>query len=190
MWFAFGHVAFDNRNERDSRNPPRGFMWNQINPETTWVLHQVGICHRGLDTTVPHHKTHHTIGNCLFQSNISSNNIHRTCHAGERKLIDLIAVRIYDKYWVFPSVRRIGTRCCFTMTNMIQVWSNFYWARVFTINSRRDEIVSEAAGVGCVVASLRNSWVSKEICLRNGSLPLLSTIFASLYRISEALRHR
>ena len=31
------------------------------------------------------------------------------------------------------------TRCWFTMTNMIQVWSSFQWARVFFKPSRSDE---------------------------------------------------
>ena len=33
----------------------------------------------------------------------------------------------------------ICTRCCYTMTCMIQVYSNIYWARVFMINSHPDE---------------------------------------------------
>jgi hypothetical protein len=38
---------------------------------------------------------------------------------------DLIPASIYDKYSVCPSVRPICTRCCLTMTNKIQVCSNF-----------------------------------------------------------------
>ena len=53
---------------------------------------------------------------------------------------DLTAVSIYDKYSIGPSMRSMCTRCCFTMTNMMQVWSNFRWARVFIINTRPDEI--------------------------------------------------
>jgi hypothetical protein len=37
----------------------------------------------------------------------------------------LIPASIYDKYSVYPSIRPICTRCCCTMTNMIQVCSNF-----------------------------------------------------------------
>ena len=37
----------------------------------------------------------------------------------------LIAASIHDKYSVGPSIRPICTRSCFTMTNMIQVCSNF-----------------------------------------------------------------
>ena len=44
---------------------------------------------------------------------------------------NLIAASIYDKYSVGPSIRPICTRCCFTITNMIQVCSNFHWSRVF-----------------------------------------------------------
>ena len=34
---------------------------------------------------------------------------------------DFIAASISDRYSVGPSIRPICTRCCFTMTNMIQV---------------------------------------------------------------------
>ena len=37
-----------------------------------------------------------------------------------------IAASIYDKYWAGPSIRPICTRCCFTMTRMIQACSNFH----------------------------------------------------------------
>ena len=36
-----------------------------------------------------------------------------------------IAASIHDKYLAGPSTRQICTRCCFAMTNMIQVCSNF-----------------------------------------------------------------
>ena len=39
---------------------------------------------------------------------------------------DLIAARIYDKYPIGPSIRPICTRCCFTMTDTIQVRGKFY----------------------------------------------------------------
>ena len=39
---------------------------------------------------------------------------------------DLIAASIYDNYSVGPSIRPICTRYCFTMTNLIQVCSNFH----------------------------------------------------------------
>ena len=38
---------------------------------------------------------------------------------------DLIAVNMYNKHSVGPSIRSIWTRSCFTLTNMIQVCSNF-----------------------------------------------------------------
>ena len=38
---------------------------------------------------------------------------------------NLIAASIYDTYSVGPSTQPICTRCCFTMTYMIQVCSNF-----------------------------------------------------------------
>jgi len=40
--------------------------------------------------------------------------------------VDLIAASIHDKYSVGPSIRPIYTRCCFTMTNMIQVCGIFH----------------------------------------------------------------
>ena len=42
------------------------------------------------------------------------------------KTKDLIAASSYDKCSVGPSIRPICTRCCFTMTNMIQVCGNFH----------------------------------------------------------------
>ena len=53
---------------------------------------------------------------------------------------DLIAASIYDEYSTGPSIRPICTRCCLTMTNVIQVCSNFHSARVFIANTRPDEI--------------------------------------------------
>ena len=49
----------------------------------------------------------------------------------------LIAASVYDEYPGGPSIRPIFTRCCFTMTSMIQVCSNFHDARVFILNTRR-----------------------------------------------------
>ena len=42
--------------------------------------------------------------------------------------MNLIVASICDKNSVGPSIRPICTRCCFAMTNMIQVRSNFHWA--------------------------------------------------------------
>ena len=39
---------------------------------------------------------------------------------------NLIAASIYDRYLVGPSIRLICTRCCFTMTHMIQVCGNWH----------------------------------------------------------------
>ena len=46
----------------------------------------------------------------------------------------------FNRGSVSPSIRPISTRCCLTMTYVIQVCSNFRWARVFIINTRRNEI--------------------------------------------------
>ena len=51
-----------------------------------------------------------------------------------------ISASIYDKYSVGRSIRPICTRCCFTMTNMIQVCGNFQWGQVFITNTRPDEM--------------------------------------------------
>ena len=40
---------------------------------------------------------------------------------------DLIATSMYNKYLVGPSIRPICCRCCFIMTNMIKLCSNFHW---------------------------------------------------------------
>ena len=53
---------------------------------------------------------------------------------------DLIAAIGYDKHSMCPSIRSIRTKRCFTMTDMVQVYSNFHSARVFVINSRWGEI--------------------------------------------------
>ena len=45
----------------------------------------------------------------------------------------LIAASSYHKDSVGPSIRPICTRCCLTMTNMIQVCSKFRSSRVFII---------------------------------------------------------
>ena len=43
-----------------------------------------------------------------------------------RQVVGLIAASIYDKHSVGPSIRLICTRCCFRMTNVIQMCSNFH----------------------------------------------------------------
>ena len=53
---------------------------------------------------------------------------------------DLITACIYDKYLVGPSIRPICTRCCFTMTDMIQVCSNFDRVGGCIAHTRPDEI--------------------------------------------------
>ena len=57
--------------------------------------------------------------------------------------LNVIAVSIYDRYSVGPSIRPTCTKCCPTITNMIQVCSGFHRAGEFIINTRPDEI-------GCV----------------------------------------
>ena len=57
-------------------------------------------------------------------------------------LQDLIAASIHDGYSVGASIRPIRTRSCLTMTDVIQVCSNFHCARAFIINARPDEIRS------------------------------------------------
>ena len=58
--------------------------------------------------------------------------------SGEPKWTDLIPVSICDTYSVSASIRPICTRCCFTMTDTIQVCSNFHRDRVFITNTRPD----------------------------------------------------
>ena len=53
---------------------------------------------------------------------------------------DLIAVSMYDIYSVGPSIRPMCVRYFFTMNYMIQVCSNFCWAREFIINICPDVI--------------------------------------------------
>ena len=44
---------------------------------------------------------------------------------------DSIMASIYDKYSVGASIRAICTRCCFTVTNVMQTCRNFHCAPVF-----------------------------------------------------------
>ena len=55
-------------------------------------------------------------------------------------VVRLTSVSIYDKRLVGPSICPVYTRCCFTMTNMIQARSHFNWARAIIINNRLDDI--------------------------------------------------
>ena len=57
---------------------------------------------------------------------------------------DLIAASIYNKYSIGPSIRSIWNRCCLTMTDIVQVCSDFNFARAFIIKTRPDEIQDEA----------------------------------------------
>ena len=67
-----------------------------------------------------------------------------TCAPGTRTPpADLIPASIYDECSIGPSIRPFFTSCCFTMTNMIQVCSNFLWARVLITNARPDEIAPQ-----------------------------------------------
>ena len=52
---------------------------------------------------------------------------------------NLIAASIYDKYSKSASILPNCTRCCLTMTTMIQVCSHFRGAGVFIMNTRPDE---------------------------------------------------
>ena len=53
---------------------------------------------------------------------------------------NLIVSSIYDKYSIGPSIRLVCTRCCFNVTNMIQVCSNFHRDPAYIIDTLPDEI--------------------------------------------------
>jgi len=53
---------------------------------------------------------------------------------------DQIAASIYDKYSVGISFEPICSRCCFTVTHMIQVCSDFQQAQASIIHARPDQI--------------------------------------------------
>ena len=57
-----------------------------------------------------------------------------------RRVRNLIAASIHKRYSVGPSTLLISKRCCFIMTNMIQVCSKFHCAQAFIIDTRPDEI--------------------------------------------------
>jgi len=59
--------------------------------------------------------------------------------------MDLTAASIHDRLSVGPSIQPICTRCCFTMTNMVQMCSNFHRVRVFVTNTSPDDIVPHLA---------------------------------------------
>jgi len=75
-----------------------------------------------------------TISNCLIRCPCFLHCYH------EHEWTDLIAASVNENYQVGPSIRPICIRCYFTMTNTIQVCSNFYEARVFITNTRPEEI--------------------------------------------------
>ena len=52
----------------------------------------------------------------------------------------LIAANFYDRLSVGSSILSICTRCCFTMTILIQVYSNLHKTRVFIMNTDPDEV--------------------------------------------------
>ena len=94
---------------------------------------------------------------------------------------DSIAASIYNKYSVGPSIRPICTRCCFTMTDVIQVSSNFHSALLFFINTRPDEIIGLVVGlpglrfslclaVTCVQSHLGQGSFESGIMLARGYL--------------------
>ena len=84
---------------------------------------------------------------------------------------DVIAASIYDKPSIGPSTRPIYTICCFTLTSMIQVCSNFHRTRVFIMNTRPDEMarvvntkvwtLSRVAGIASTVEFL--TFVLKQL---------------------------
>ena len=62
-------------------------------------------------------------GHCHRRANTRTRVLHTWTHD---PTLDLISECIYDKCSVGPSIRPICTRCCFAMTNMIRVCSNFH----------------------------------------------------------------
>ena len=60
----------------------------------------------------------------------------------ELERMDSIAVSIYAKHSISPCTQPICTRCCSTMTSMIQVCRNFQRARACIINTHPDKIVA------------------------------------------------
>ena len=64
----------------------------------------------------------------------------------DRERPNLTAASTHGIYSVDPSIRPICTRCCFTMTHMIQVCGNFHCARVFITDTRPDEIAGQREG--------------------------------------------
>ena len=73
-------------------------------------------------------------------SGVGKSAVHWARHTCPGSQCDLIAANVYEKYSVGPSIRSIYTRCCFTMTDTIQVCSNSHQARVFIINTRPDAV--------------------------------------------------
>ena len=73
-------------------------------------------------------------------NDVSSNSLdRRACHTTQSDKKMLLR-RIFEMNMTCSSTRPICTRCCQTMTNMIQACVNFYWARVFIIDTRPDKI--------------------------------------------------
>jgi hypothetical protein len=105
---------------------------------------------------------------------------------------NLITASSYDKYSVGPSIRPICTRCCFKMTDMIQVCSDFHQARAFITHTRPDEILGRTFGAEvdrsweCFSPGRPLCWGPLSVCL--GSFCLrglsLSRLGVSLLRVT------
>ena len=60
----------------------------------------------------------------IAQHPLESKGVVETKYVSVRNQGDFIEVSVYDKRSVGPSIRPVCTRCCLTMTDMIQVCSN------------------------------------------------------------------
>ena len=69
---------------------------------------------------------------------------HPPCLSADPSTIcsDFIGATFNDKYWLGLFFGQTCTSCCFTMTNTIQVCSDFRRALVFLANTRPDDILS------------------------------------------------
>ena len=85
-----------------------------------------------------------------------------------------------NEYWICASIRPMCTRCCFTITRLIKLCSNFRWARVFIRNTLTDEIARVEEGHEFDVALFQKPVVMRLI-FREKESPLLIGSWKSPY---------
>ena len=84
---------------------------------------------------------------------------------GREKGRDMIAASVYDKDSVGPSIRPGCTRCCFTMTNTIQVCNNLITPECLSeILVRMIERTGSGGKLGCWCGAVERDTEGRVVC--------------------------